>query len=138
MPLLGTAFGCTKCGGLGNVIDSLHVLQNALRRLPRRTVGCIQRQCVRVRHSEHLKFLKPPGNCCQVNVLKPRSAIRRIFALADRLGIARQPHREEPGFSLPRQALDPAEPRLVAGCSRIEHVREHEARGGRAEIADDG
>src|SRR5437588_6922507 len=136
MPLLGTAFGCTKCGGLGNVIDSLHMLQNAPRRLPRSTVGCIQRQCVWVRHSEHLKFLKPPGNRCQVNILKPRSAIRRIFALADRLGIASQPHWEEPSSSLPRQALDPAEPHLIARCPRIEHVCEYEARIGRTEIAD--
>ena len=126
------------CGGPVTVIGPLHMLQNALGRLSRPTVGCIQRQGVWVRHSEHLKFLEPPCNRGQVDVLQPRPAFRRILALAERLGLARQPHGEEPGVSLLRQALYPAETRFVPGCSRVEHVRQHEAVVRWAAIADDG
>src|SRR3712207_8831271 len=41
--------------------------------------------------------------------------------------LTREPHGEEPGTPLPRQPLDPAEPDLVEGLSRVERVREHEA-----------
>src|SRR5438067_6032923 len=111
--LLGTVLSCTRRGGSADLIGSSHMLQNKLRRLPRLAVGRVHRQRVRVWHPEHLDFLAPPGNVGQVNVLQPRPTIRRVLALADNLGLTREPHGEEPGSPLPRQPFDPAEPGLV-------------------------
>ena len=45
------------CDGTVAVIRHLNMLQNAPCRLFRLAVGRIERQCVRVRHSEHFKLL---------------------------------------------------------------------------------
>ena len=114
------------------------MLQNALCRLFRPAVGGIQRQGVWVRHSEHLKFLEPPGNRGHVAVLEPCSAFWRILALVEHRGLARQPHGEEPGVSLLRQALYPAEQRFIPRYVRVEHVRQHETGVRWAEFTDGG
>src|SRR5262245_47552253 len=53
---------------LGLQLGFLHVLQNALCRLLRLAMGCVQHQSVGVRHSEHLEFLEVPGNIGQVDI----------------------------------------------------------------------
>src|SRR5262249_45538072 len=108
-------------------IDSSHMLQNALRRLFRLAMRGVQRQGVWVWRFEHLEFLEIPQDRGQVDVLEPRSAFRSILALAYHLGVARQPHGEEPGLSLLRQSLASAEQRFVSRYSRVEYIRKHEA-----------
>ena len=136
--MLGTLPSRTMYDRSRTVLSPLHMLHNALGCLPRPTVGGIQRQGVGVRHSEYLKFLEPPGNRGHIAVLTPGTAFRRILALAELLGIACQPHRKELSVSLLCQALNPAEQCFVPGCSRVEHVRQHEAVVRGAELADGG
>lgn len=104
-------------GGIGVTIGLLHMLQNAPRRLFRPAVGCIQRQGVWVLRFKQLKLVEPPRNRGQVDLLKPRPAFRSILALAESLVVAGQPHGIEPGLSLLRQSLDPAEQRFIPGYS---------------------